>query len=705
MCQKGLVLKAESINTSALKCCDILLQLNGIKTMPIEFDSACHKLSQHLRQLSGRYGLPLKQSRLRWNKLTTARVPLCFKSVDGDYIVLAKMAEGQVLVQYPEQDFPRVISTKELESLWSNRVIISPQGRFGFNIRWFIPEFARFKGLLSEVLFLSLLLQFLALLMPLFFQVVMDKVLVHNALSTLDVLVMLLLIVGLFEVVMKGLREYLFAHTTTRIDIRLGLKLFTHLLRLPLAYFKARQVGTIVTRVSELESIRSLLTGAALTLVVDVGFTFVFLSVMYYLCAELTLIILAILPLYFVIAYLGATPLRERIERQFYCYAKNHAFLTETIYGSETVKSLAVEPLFQRRWERLSCEVAQTGFATQTMQLGITQGTHLLQRITSVIVIWIGAGMVINLQMSIGQLIAFNMMVSHINQPMAKMVGLWQHFVQTRVALDKLGDVLNLPTEVQANEHNPSRKLRGNVHFSQVYFRYQPDLAWVLKDLSFEIKAGEHIAIVGASGSGKSTLTRLLQRFYVPQSGSIFIDGQPLKDGAAPDLRKQIGVVMQDNYLFNCTVRDNIALRCPGASFEEVVEAAKSAGAHDFILKLAMGYDTLLSESGYSLSGGEKQRIAIARALIGSPVILILDEATTALDDKTQQIVLSNMYRLVKHRTLITIAHRLSSIKHCDRILFLHQGCIAEQGTHQSLIAKRGLYAQLWDMQSHAKEV
>lgn len=693
-----------SVSPSALKCCDILLQLNGIKLVSIEFDAGYKKLTQYLQQLSKQYGLSLKQSTIKWKNLQANNLPLTFETPDGEHIVLAKMDEERVLIQKAEQGAPEIITIDELKALWSSKVIIVPENKLKFDVSWFIPEFVRFKGLLGEVLVLSLFLQLIALILPLFFQVVMDNVLVHNALSTLDVLVIVLLIVGLFEVVTKGLREYLFIHTTNRIDIRLGLNLFKHLFSLPLSYFKSRQVGVIVSRVSELDSIRNLLTGAALTLLVDVSFAFMFIAVMYYLSAKLTLIVLVVLPLYFLIAWLTASPLEKRIEQQFQCGAQNSAFLTESIHGSETVKSLAIEPIFQRKWEGQTQQVVAANFSTQTLQAAVNQGVNMLQRVTGVLVIWVGANMVINLEITIGQLIAFNMMVSHINQPMAKLVELWQQFVQTRVAVDKLGDVLNLPTEMSEGDSVPAERLVGQLLFSQVNFRYQPDLPLVLENISLSIKAGETVAIVGPSGSGKSTFTRLIQKLYLAESGCVYIDGVPISQLSTHYLRSQIGVVLQENYLFNLSVRDNITIKYPACSFTQVVEAATLAGAHDFILQLAMGYDTLLAEGGSSLSGGQKQRIAIARALLGSPAIIIFDEATSALDDETQQIVLQNMVEISAERTVITIAHRLSTVKHCDRILFLEAGHIVEQGTHQGLLAAGGRYAHLWQLQSEVRE-
>jgi ATP-binding cassette subfamily B protein RtxB len=373
---------------SALRSCDVLLQLNGFRVKKVSYNLKSQKLSQYLKQLSKHYHVTFKLVTIGWNRLGADHLPLSYQSsATGEYTVLAKLDEDKALIQRSTQSTPEVISLEELEKEWPGTAIVNPKRSLNFDIRWFIPEFSRHKKLLFEVLSLSLLLQLLALALPLFFQVVMDKVLVHQALATLDVLVVVLLIVGLFEVILKGLREYVFVHTTNRIDIRLGLKLFQHLINLPLSFFKARQVGLIVARMSELDSIRSLLTGSALTLFVDVPFLFVFLGVMFYLSESLTLIVMAFIPVYIAIAWLTAKPLEKRIEHQFKCGAENSAFLTETIIGCETVKSLAIEPVFQRKYEEQTQEVVKANFSTQKLQLGVNQLVNMLQRLATVVVI------------------------------------------------------------------------------------------------------------------------------------------------------------------------------------------------------------------------------------------------------------------------------------------------------------------------------
>ncbi|WP_036798946.1 peptidase domain-containing ABC transporter [Photobacterium marinum] len=682
----------------------MLTQLVTGDAKPISVSPELKSLKAQITDYGSENNVGFKVSKLTLSRLTVQKLPLAYRSLSGHYCVLAQMAEDRFLIQSPEENQPQILSSENLSSQWSGEVIQIKAPSLKFDVSWFVPAFLKYRRLLGEVLIFSLMLQLLALATPLFFQVVMDKVLVHKALSTLDVLVLALVITGLFEVILKGAREYIFSHTASRIDITLGVKLFRHMLGLPLLYFKQRQVGNIITRVQELDSIRDFLTGSMLTLCVDVVFTLVFFGVMSWISLPLTGLVLAVLPLYFLLAWLSTAPLQQRIEEQFRALSVNTSFLNESVSGAETIKSLALEPRMQRRWESQTADMVDANFQTQTINSLINHGVMLLQKVTSISVIWMGAHMVIGLEMTIGQLIAFNMMVSHTSQPIAKLIELWQQFIQTRVAVDKLGDMLNLPVEQTVGDIRPSAPLAGEVYVRDLVFRYQPDHAPVLNGVSLHIAAGESIGIVGPSGSGKSTLTRILQKLYVPDSGEITIDGVPLMQLSPGYLRSQIGVVLQENYLFNRTVRQNIAIREPSAPLEKVVHAAKLAGAHDFILQLPLGYDTVLAEAGSSLSGGQRQRIAIARALIGEPKLLIFDEATSALDDESQAIIQANMGDIVKGRTVLMIAHRLSTVRNCDRIIVMESGQITESGDHQTLLAKEGCYARLWRLQQELRK-
>jgi ATP-binding cassette subfamily B protein RtxB len=690
---------------SALKCCKILFEISSGKTPP-DYEVSGNNLKSAVNTYSKVTGINFSQKRLALKKVTPEQLPAAFSDKQSGYFILARLSSAQALIQSPDVSLPEVISVQELENRWGGQVILLKASAHRFNIKWFIPAFLRHREILGNILVFSLVLQLLALITPLFFQVVMDKVLVHNALATLDVLVIVLVIVGIFEVVLHGLREYLLAHTANRVDVILGVKLFRHLLGLPLLYFKNRQVGAIISRVQELHGIREFLTSSMLVLGIDIVFMVVFLGVMAFLSWSLTLIVLGTLPCYFLLAWRSTKSLQKRIERQFQTSAVNTSFLNESVGGIETIKSLAVEPRMQRRWERQTTGMVTAGFQTQIVNALVSHSVMLLQKITAVIVIWAGAQQVITLGLTIGQLIAFNMMLSHINQPISKLIDLWQKFIQTRVAVNNLGEMLNLPVEQEQEQEYQmlTSPINGELHIVNLMFRYQPDHEPIIKRINLHIAAGESLGIVGPSGSGKSTLAKLLQKLYVPDEGEIFLDKIPLSQLDPFYLRNQIGVVLQENYLFNRSVRHNIAFKDPTASLDDVVAVARLAGAHDFFLALPRGYDTILSEGGTSLSGGQRQRIAIARALMGAPRLLIFDEATSALDDESQEIIQRNMAEIARGRTVIIIAHRLSTVRHCDRIITIEQGEITESGSHQQLLSAQGCYARLWALQQELQQ-
>ncbi|MGE4799774.1 peptidase domain-containing ABC transporter [Yersinia hibernica] len=694
---------------SCLVCAARLLCLAGINAEPVKIFSqkaavdisakvTFTALQQYLSQLSRATSLRFNIKKQPLNKIKTKQLPLAFRDAQGRFIVLARLSDNQALVQYADSKKPKIINYQELSMMWGGVVLYCRHSRF--DIRWFIPVLFRHRKSLFQVLVLSMLLQFLALISPLFFQVIMDKVLVHNALATLDVLIIVLLVVGIYEVVLKFLREYIFSHTTTRVDILLGGKLFKHLIKLPLSYFKQRQVGNIVARVRELDNIREFITGSALTLGVDVVFTLVLFSVMWCISPLLTLLVLATLPFYLLLAALTTRPLQKKVEVLCGCAARNGAFLTESVSGVETVKSLALEPHMQQRWERQTRDYAQANFQVQNLQNLSSQCAQLLQKFAGALVIVIGAYQVMSVHLSIGQLIAFNMLAVQALMPMSKLVDLWQQSIRAQVGLALIADILRLPVEQTAGNAAPTTPINGDIALKNVTFRYRPDLDPVLSDFSLSLRAGEHIGLVGPSGSGKSTVARLLQRLYIAEQGVINIDGWPISQFSPEYLRRNVGVVMQESYLFNRTVRENIAHSRPTASLSEVVDAATLAGANAFILALPLGYDTLLSEGGASLSGGQRQRIAIARTLLANPRILIFDEATSALDDESQAEVQKNMSRIIAHRTVITIAHRLSTVRHCHRIAVITQGRVTELAPHEQLLAQNGVYAQLWRQQA-----
>ena len=576
-----------------------------------------------------------------------------------------------------------------------------------FDFSWFVPSIVKHRKLLGEVLMVSLFLQLFALVSPLFFQVVMDKVLVHRGMSTLDVLVLGLLIVVVFESLLSGLRAYVFSHTTSRMDVELGSRLFRHLLQLPLAYFQARRVGDSVARVRELENIRNFLTGQALTLVLDVVFSVLFIGVMLLYSWQLTAIVLVSLPLYATLILSVVPILRGRLNEKFARGAENQSMLVETITGIQTVKANALEPQMARRWDNQLAGYVSASFKTQTLATWAHEGINLIGKLINAATLWFGAKLVMDQELTVGQFIAFNMFAGRVAQPIMRMAQMWTDFQQTGISMQRLGDILNTRTEVPPSTSAQLPPLKGRITLDNVTFRYRPEAAPVLHGVSLEMRAGEIIGIVGRSGSGKSTLTKLVQRLYVPEQGRVLVDGIDISLVDAAQLRRQIGVVLQDNFLFNRSVRENIAVADPAAPLEAVMHVARMAGAHEFISELPEGYDTVVGEQGASLSGGQRQRIAIARALFTNPRVLIFDEATSALDYESEAIVQRNMGAIAKGRTVIVIAHRLSAVRHAHRIVAMERGRIVEAGTHDELVQRpQGLYAHLWRLQQgHSPEV
>jgi len=564
----------------------------------------------------------------------------------------------------------------------------------------------KYRRLLGEVLIASFFLQIFGLVSPLFFQVVIDKVLVHQSMSTLEVIMFALVAVSIFEAIVGVLRTYLFSHTTNRIDVELGARLFRHLVSLPIAYFQSRRVGDSVARVRELENIRNFLTGSALTLVIDLFFTVVFLAVMFFYSPMLTFIVLGAFPFYIGLSA-AATPLfRARLDEKFRRGAENQAFLVESVTGIETLKAMAVEPQMQKRWEEQLAGYVAASFRVVSLANVTSNAVQLVNKLVTAAVLFFGAKLVIGGSLTVGELVAFNMLASRVSQPVLRLAQVWQDFHQARLSIARLGDILNtLPEPVMSGGRSMLPTIKGLVDFEHVTFRYRPDAAEILSHVNFSIKPGEVVGIVGSSGSGKSTLAKLVQRFYVPESGRVLIDGVDLTMVDTAWLRRQIGVVLQENILFNRTIRDNIALPDPTMSMERVVAAATLAGAHNFILELPEGYDTVVGERGSSLSGGQRQRIAIARALINDPRILIFDEATSALDYESERIIQDNMQRIVHGRTVIIIAHRLSTVRYANRIITLERGRIVEDGSHDDLIRAGGRYAKLHFLQAGIHEV
>src|SRR6202790_4492490 len=641
-----------------------------------------------------------------WARLAASPLPAIGCLGNGGFLVIGKASDDQVLVSDPSGGRPEMLPRAAFEARWDGRIVFMARRanlsdlthRFG--ISWFVTAIHKYRRLIGEVFLFSFFLQLFALISPLFFQVVIDKTLVHHSESTLDVLILGLLSISVFETVLGILRTYLCSHTTNRIDVELGARLFHNLLALPMAYFQARRVGDSVARVRELENIRNFLTSSALTLVIDLFFTVVFLVVMFLYSPLLTWIVLGSFPFYIAISG-GVTPLfRRRLDEKFQRGAENQAFLVESVTGIETLKAMAVEPQMQRRWEEQLAGYVAASFRVLSLGNSASQTVQLVSKIVTASILYCGARLVIDGNLSVGELVAFNILAGRVSAPVLRLAQIWQDFHQARLSIARLGDILNTPPEPTYSAGRARLPaIRGDIKFDHVSFRYRIDGQEVLHDVSFEVPAGQTVGIVGPSGSGKSTFAKLVQRLYVPERGRVLVDGMDLALADPAWLRRQIGVVLQENVLFNRSVRDNIALADPTMPMERVIAAARLAGAHEFILELTEGYDTVVGERGSTLSGGQRQRIAIARALVNDPRILIFGEATSALDYESERIIQQNMKEIAKGRTVLIIAHLLSTVQATDRIVTLDRGRLVEDGSHDALIKTGGRYASLHRLQ------
>lgn len=625
---------------------------------------------------------------------------------DNTYSVLLKINnEAQrVLILDIKEGKSKDISYDELEELTDNKFIIlahnliNSQIKFGF--KWFFKEILTYKQVIAEVMLGSFIVQLFGLVTPLFTQVILDKVIVHRSLMTLDVLAFAFVAVMIFELLLNFSRKYIFIHTASKIDAKLGAKLFKHLFSLPFTYFENRKVGNIITRVRELDQIREFITNKSISVILDLFFSFVFLIMMLIYSRILTFIVILFV-IVIGLLYLIITPeLRERLEKKFQMGAQSNSYLVESVTGIQTVKSLAIEGSMQKKWEDYLAKFISSSFQLSNMGNIANAFSNMLQKAMTIAILYFGVKLVISNKLTIGQLIAFQMFSNQFSGPVLRLVNLWNEFQQCLLGIDRLGDILNTPVEIQPSQSITLPHINGAVKFDNICFKYSPNAPYAISNFKFFIKPGMSVGLVGRSGSGKSTITKLIQKLYLPNEGTIYIDGVDVRQMNPAWLRYNIGVVLQENYLFAGSIRDNISLPKPDASIEQIMHVAQMAGAHEFITEFPEGYETIVGERGSSLSGGQRQRIAIARALITNPRIFIMDEATSALDYESERIILNNMDKITKDRTTFIIAHRLSAVRNCDVILVMDKGHIIEAGSHEELIEKpKGYYRFLYSQQ------
>ncbi|MDB9311586.1 peptidase domain-containing ABC transporter [Spirulina sp. CS-785/01] len=636
--------------------------------------------------------------------LTRLQPPVLLRWQES-YAILYEISDRQLVIAVPEVGILRRKPADFLDT-WEKvgQVLLvqptkeTPQERFGLS--WFIPALLQYKWILVEVFIASFLVQLFGLANPLIIQIIIDKVIVQNSADTLGILGVFLVAVAIFEAILSTARTYLFVDTTNRIDMKLGSEIIDHLLRLPLRYFDRRPVGELSSRVNELENIRSFLTGTALTVVLDSIFSVVYIAVMLIYSWRLTLLALATIPVFLITTAFFSPLIRRQLRRKAEQNAQTQSHLVEVMSGIQTVKAQNIELRSRWRWQDLYSRYVSSGFKTVQTSTLANSSSNFLNKLSGLLVLWGGAYLVLQGELTLGQLIAFRIIASYVTSPLLRLAQLWQNFQEVALSLERLGDIIDTPQEAEEDVGNiPMPPIEGGVKYENVSFRFKPNGPLQLVNVNAEIPAGNFVGIVGKSGAGKSTLTKLLVRLYDVESGRILIDGYDVSKVELYSLRRQIGVVPQDPLLFEGTVQENIAMNNPEASSEEVIEAAKIAAAHEFIMELPSGYNTRVGERGASLSGGQRQRIAIARTILQRPALLVLDEATSALDYLTEQQVCANLHGEFGDRTVFFITHRLATIKNSDIIIMMDAGAAVEQGSHEELMALQGRYYALYKQQ------
>ncbi len=657
-------------------------------------------------------GLKGRAVTLDWDGLT---------ALGNVFPVLARLKRGNTVIVagfLREKDETRVavmdplvgpgllaVDPTEFREAWDGGVILlkreyalaDPDQPFG--LKWFIPEILRQRTVFRDVAVAALAMHVLALASPLFFQLVVDKVLVHQGWSTLYALTAGIVVALVFDAGFGWLRQSLLMHATSKIDIRLATRTFRHLLDLPIDFFERNTAGVVARHMQQVEKIRQFLTGRLFLTALDATALVVFIPLLFAYSGKLAALVLCFAALVGAVVVALTGTFRRRLAQLYEAEGERQALLVEAIHGMRTVKSLAVEPAMRKHWDRKAAAAVETHLKVGQISVAAQSVIGFLDKLMMVAVIGVGATDVFAGVLSVGALMAFQMLAGRVVQPLVQMVSLAQEYQETALSVRMLGEVMNRPTERRrAGGLMPA--FQGAVSFEDVTFRYPGSQQTALSGVSLTVPAGKVVGIVGKSGSGKSTLTRLLQGLYAPEQGMIRLDGADLREIDLAHLRRSIGVVLQENFLFRGSVRDNIAMTKPDAAFADIVAAAGLAGADEFIERLPQGYDSILEENAANLSGGQRQRLAIARALLPRPRILVLDEATSALDPDSEAIVMANLNRIAAGRTVIIVSHRLSTLVGCDSIAVVDRGRVVDQGTHGELLVRSSIYGHLWNQQT-----
>lgn len=705
---------------TAVQCLTAIAQHHGLQVNPErlihDYALGAEEPSEalFLRMAAG-LGLKVKAERLTWEALAalTGVFPLAARLSNGNSVIIvgARVEEGgeakvAVLDPLADRAMVMVLTRDQFCGRWDGEVVFfkrsyslaDPNQPFG--LRWFIPEILKQKAAFRDIAIAALVLHVLALASPIFFQLIIDKVLVHQASSTLWVLAVGIFIALVFDSVFGFLRQFLTLAATNKIDIRLARRTFSHLLSLPIDYFEAATAGVIVRHMQQVERIRQFLTGRLFFTALDATALVVFLPLLFLYSAKLAGITLLFTLLIGVVVASLIPPFQRRLKELYKAEGERQALLVEAIHGMRTVKALALEPIQRRVWDQRAAQAITMHFRVGRISIAAHSAVSFLEKLMSVAIIVVGAQSVFDQTLTVGALIAFQMISGRVVSPLVAIVSLAHEYQETALSVQMLGEVMNRAPEGRAGAGGLRPPLKGEINFENVTFRYPGASVAALDRASFTIPAGSIVGIVGRSGSGKTTVTRLIQGMYQVQEGIVRFDGVDAREIDLSHLRRQIGVVLQDNFLFRGSVRENISAARPDASFEDVVAAAQASGADEFIERLPQGYDTLLEENASNLSGGQKQRLSIARALLPQPRVLVLDEAASALDPESEAIFIRNLSRIAVGRTVVMISHRLSTLVNAHAILFMQHGRIVDIGRHAELLARCESYQQLWNQQN-----
>lgn len=689
--------------------------------MDLSFETILHKYALRdseveiplLLRIAKEHGFRARQNKLSWEKVFKLgkAFPAIAKLKNGRYVIFSGVQNGDAaqaafLDPLDLKSGFKLYNRDQLSEIWDGTTIfikriykLSDETQ-PFSLRWFFPEILREKGLFRDIATSSMVMNILALGSPVFFQLVIDKVLVHKGTSTLQTLAIGMVILLIFDAAFNYIKRTMLLYATNKIDMRLTRKTFSHLLYLPADFFDSNSSGVLLKHMQQTEKIRGFLTGKLLFTLLDLSVLVVVFPIIFMYSSTLSIIVVLFALIIASIIGFAIPIFRQRLKDLYLADGERQATLVEAIHGMQTIKALALEPLQARNWDNQSARAISMQFRVGKFSATIQTITNFIQKTMSVVLLWVGVSFVFDNTMTVGALIAFNMLSQRVSSPLVSFVSLLNQYQEVALSIDMLGNIMNHPMERPSSARGLTPPLKGRIDIEHVSFRYPKGSTYALYDMNLSIPAGTSVGIVGRSGSGKSTLARLVQGIYPPQEGNIKIDGLDIREIDLPHLRRSIGVVLQENFLFRGTVRQNISFTKPSATFEEIVTAARLAGADEFIQNLPQGYDTPITENGANISGGQRQRLSIARSLLLNPHIMILDEATSALDAESEGIIQKNLGAIGSGRTMLIISHRLSMIAGCDGIVVVDRGRIIAVGKHQELLRSCKLYHDLWEMQN-----